>query len=145
MTQTAVRSIREEANALPRAATVYGIRELARRAEVPGDLLRSWRFEFDDDGYANVFLSAGSTGRLRFPLLDRKVWKEIQSGTIRTSIADWRNPSANRPLPSADLRVPFSSSDVRNVGPLFRRTASDVVACPIDLAAATVLTLSRFE
>lgn len=140
-----VSNICEEAAALPREATIYGIRELARRAGVSREMFRTWQVVFDDAGQTTVFVEPGTDKRIRIPCLQPKVWKEIQSGIIRTSVASAPSFSGGKLLFPSKLIVPFSSDDPGGVGPLFAIAAPDLVECRLDLAASTVLMLSRFE
>jgi len=137
--------VREEAAGLSRAAVTYGVRELARRAGVPPDLLRSWRIEFEGGGYVTAYVQPGTNRRFRFRRISPGNWKEIQSGVIRTSVAAWPSHEVRKPQFTPNLIVPFSSDARREIGPLFTVSSSECVECPVDLAASAVLTLSRFE
>jgi hypothetical protein len=135
----------DESATLPRAAIIYGLKELARRAGVSEEFFNTWRIEFDDTGYVNVFVDPGSRKQLRFPCVSADFWSELQAGTFRTSTAGWLQGRESLAALVPDFRVPFSSSDQTDVGPLFSRVDEDCVACSVDLLSSIVLTLSRFE
>jgi hypothetical protein len=135
----------EEASGLPRAATVYGIRELARRAGVSPDFFRSWRIEFEEDEFVDVFIKSGTNRRIRFAQTGAQFWKEIHSGTVRTAVATWPRGMDAKTQPAPELLIPYSSSERREVGALFAHVAPDCCECPLDLPTSTVLVLSRFE
>jgi len=135
----------EQLTRLPRKATVYAIKELVQRAGVTAEMFQTWRIEFDDQGFVNVFVQPGTNQRIRFPQADLWFWKELNAGQFRTSTAKWMcDPGAEFAL-VPDFRIPFSSDVRKDVGPLFKATGRDCVECPVDLPASALLTLSRFE
>jgi hypothetical protein len=148
MAQTAAIQTRvhiEEAKQFPRAAIVYGLKELARRAGVTAEMFRNWRIEFDDLGFTTVYVQPGTNCRIRFPLADPWFWDELSAGQFHTSTATWmREPEQSLALLS-DFKIPFSTDSRNQVGALFTSSGVDCIVCPMDLPASTVLTLARFE
>lgn len=135
----------DDIGTFPRAAIAYGVRELARRAGVSGQLFRAWRTEFDATGSVNLFVQPGTRKRIQFPAMGRPTWTEIRKGVFRTSTAKWdHGPKPLRGLVT-DLKIPFSSSPYEDVGPLFPAVQHDCIQCPVDLPASISLTLGRFE
>src|SRR5262245_24126848 len=135
----------EHLTRLPRKATAYAIKELARRAGVTTDLFQTWRIEFEDQGFVNVFVHPGTDQRVRFPQADLWFWKELNAGQFRTSTAKWMCDPGTKLALVPDFRIPFSSNVRNDVGPLFVAKGRDCVECPVDLPASVLLTLSRFE
>ena len=135
----------EDVACFPRAATLYGITELARRAGVSAEMLRTWRIDFGEHGVVNVYVRPGSNQRIRFPQADLWFWNEIHRGQFCTSTAEWMcNPGATLAL-VPDFKIPFSSARREHVGPLFAQEGVDCVECALDLPISALLTLSRFE
>jgi hypothetical protein len=135
----------EEAEEFPRPATVYGIKELGRRAGASEAFIQSWRIEFEYPGSISVYVKPGTRRRIRFLQASREFWKEIRKGLFKTSVAQWMRPPGEACALIPDFKIPFSSSDFEDVGPLFRTAGADCIECPVDLAASAVLTMSRFE
>jgi hypothetical protein len=130
---------------LSREATTYAIRELARRAGVNADFLASWKIDFPNLDFVDVYVQAGSNKRLRFPRTSVSHWSELYAGVFHTSTAgSYSSIHASTALDS-NYKIPFSSSDGSNVGPLFIRESENSFECPVDLPLSTVFTLSRFE
>jgi hypothetical protein len=141
--QTTIRI--EEAKPFPRAASVYGLKELARRAGVLSEMFQSWRIEHDDCGFTTVFVQPGTPRRIQFPQADLWFWDEIYAGKLNTSTARWmHNPEPSLAL-LTDFKIPFSSDHRTQLGPLFASSSTDCIVCAVDLLTSTVLTLSRFE
>jgi hypothetical protein len=135
----------QEVPEFPRSAASYALKELARRAGVSAEMYRTWRMETDATGCVNVFVDPGTDKRIRFPQSRPEFWRGIREGVFRTSQASWmRAPDKLLEL-VPDFHVPFSSIDRDNVGCLFSIANESCVDCPVDLLAATVLTLGRFE
>src|SRR5690348_3649770 len=135
----------EHLTRLPRKATIYAIKELVRRAGVSAELFRTWRIEFDEQGFVNVFVQPSTNQRIRFPQADLWFWKELNAGRFRTSRAEWMRDPGTKLALVPDFRIPFSSDGRSNVGPLFTAAGRDCLECPLDLPASVLLTLSRFE
>src|SRR5215467_3320114 len=135
----------EHLSRLPRKATIYAIKELVRRAGVTADLFQTWRIEFDDQGFVNVFIQPSTGQRIRFPQADLWFWKELNAGQFRTSTAKWMCDPGTKLALVPDFRIPFSSNVRNDVGPLFVAKGRDCVECPVDLPASVLLSLSRFE
>ena len=137
---------REIPGILPRAAIVYAIGELARRAGVSPEFFESWRIGVDSLGAVDVYIEPGTDRRIRFPAAPPKFWDDLRAGVFRTSTASWASApseSIRRLIPN--FKVPFSSVDHSSVGPLFARKGADCLECPLHLPASAALTLSRFE
>ncbi|HET8924041.1 MAG TPA: polysaccharide deacetylase family protein [Candidatus Acidoferrum sp.] len=133
----------EKSAQLPRAALIYGIRELARRAGVSSEQFRTWRIDFEDPTAVTVFVKPGTSSRLRFASASQRFWNNLGSGAFHTSTAGWmRDPEWS---PVRDFKIPFSSDHRSEIGPLFRACGVDCIECPVDLLSSTVLTLARFE
>jgi len=135
----------EEPVPIPRAGISYAVRELARRAGIAADLYKTWRIEFDDLGFVDVYVLPGTDRRIRFAQATPQLWKELQAGNFRTSTASWLHAPGELSALIPDFKIPFSSADRENVGPLFTPSGADSIACPVDLPLSTLLTLSRFE
>lgn len=145
VTRVRVRVHTEEPVPIPRAAISYAVRELARRACITADVFKTWRLEFDEPDFVDVYVLPGTNRRIRFPRTSSQRWKELEAGKFRTSTATWfRAPEAWSAL-VPDFKIPFSSADRENVGPLFSPSGADCIECPVDLPLSTLLTLSRFE
>lgn len=135
----------EHLTRLPRGATVYAIKELARRAGVSGEMFKTWRVEFEEHGFVNVFVEPGTSRRIRFPQADLWYWKELYIGQFRISTATWMGDPGAKLASVPDFRIPFSSDPRKDVGPLFAASGRECVECSIDLPTSVLLTLSRFE
>jgi hypothetical protein len=135
----------DETVPFPRAGISYAVRELARRAGVSADLFRTWRIEFNDPGFVDVYVLPGTNRRIRFAKAAPQHWKELYAGKFRTSTAAWLRTPGNLLALVPDLKIPFSSVDRENVGLLFAVSGPDCIECPVDLPLSTLLTLSRFE
>lgn len=135
----------EQLRRLPRSATVYAIKELARRSGVSAEMFKSWRIEFEDQGFVDVFVEPGTTLRIRFPQADLWFWKELYTGQFRVSTASWMRYPVATLASIVDFKVPFSSDPQKDVGPLFVPAGRDCVECSVDLPTSVLLTLSRFE
>jgi hypothetical protein len=140
-----VRVCLEEPATVPRSAVSYAVRELARRAGVSAELFRTWRIEFDDAGFVDVYVLPGTNRRIRFAQAGAQLWKELRAGTFRTSTAAWLCSPGDLLALVPDFKIPFSSVDRENAGPLFAFSGIDTIECPVDLPLSTLLTLSRFE
>jgi len=131
---------------LPRAAAFYALKELARRAGVTAEMLRTWRMETDAGGVLNVFVEPGTNKRIRFFQAAPEYWKQIRAGVFRTSRVAWMRPPTEKILELVpDFHIPFFSTGRDGAGCLFSIAGRDCVECPADLLASTVLTLGRFE
>jgi len=135
----------EEAKQFPRAATIYGLKELARRAGVSEEMFSKWRIEFDGQGLTTVFVQPGTNRRLQFPQASLWFWDDLFSGKFHTSTAQWMCEPQQSFTSLSDFKIPFSSDERHNIGPLFLASGFDCIECPVDLLTSTVLTLSRFE
>lgn len=135
----------EQLTRLPRSATVYAIKELARRAGVSTEMFKSWRIEFEEHGFVNVFVEPGTNQRIRFPQADLWFWKELYAGHFRVSTAAWMRYPVRTFASIVDFKVPFSSDLRKDVGPLFAPAGRECVECSVDLPTSVLLTLSRFE
>jgi hypothetical protein len=135
----------EHPTRLPRKATIYALKELARRAGVTADLFQTWRIEFEGQGFVHVYVQPGTNQRIRFPQADFWFWKELNAGQFRTSTAKWMGDPGTKLALVPDFRIPFSSDVRSEVGPLFAAAGGDGLNCPVDLPASVLLTLSRFE
>jgi hypothetical protein len=146
MRQTTVATnVWEECAVLSRAAIVYGLKELARRAGVAEEFFNSWTIGFDEAGFLTVAVGAGTRKQFRFPRASAKFWSDLQVGIFRTSTAGWLNGPAELAAPVPDFKIPFSSSYENYVGALFSRVNEDCLDCSVDLLTSIVLTLARFE
>jgi hypothetical protein len=147
MAQTATSLVRgEPLSALPRAGTVYAIKELAKRAGVTAEFFDTWRIEFEDAGYVSVCVRPGTKKRLRFPRPKPEFWGRLHAGVFRTATAGWpATPPRQVAELVPDFRIPFSSSERDDVGPIFAAAHQDCLECPVDLPTSALLTLSRFE
>ena len=135
----------EEIPEFPRAAAVYGVRELARRAGVSAEMQHAWRAEIDSRGFVNIYVEPGTDKHIRISRATPEFWQGVRAGRFRTSRAGWMQPPCSRFASVIDFRVPFSSLDREHVGKLFSMVSEDCVECPVDLLASTVLTLGRYE
>jgi len=135
----------DERSPLPRAGITYAVRELARRAGIAADLFHAWRIEFDDPGFVDVYVLPGTDRRIRFARATPQLWKELHTGKFRTSTATWLHAPGELSALIPDFKIPFSSVERENVGPLFTLSGADTIECPVDLPLSTLLSLSRFE
>jgi hypothetical protein len=135
----------EEAKQLPRAALIYGLKELARRAGVSAEMFRKWRIEFDDQGFTTAFIQPGTNRRIRFPQADLWFWDALSASEFHTSTAKWMLEPGQFFALLPDFKIPFSTDARSHVGPLFAASGVDCMVCPVDLPTSTVLTLGRFE
>ena len=145
MAQAATICTRQEDVEFPRTAVAYAVRELARRATVSPDLFRRWQIEIDDHGFVNVFVLPGTNRRIRFPRAESRFWNNLRARGFRTSTATWMSGPGPFPDLLPDFKIPFSTADRTDVGPLFVAEGSGCVECPVDLLASTLLTLARFQ
>jgi len=145
MAHAAVRLQVEEPEQFPRSATIYGIRELGRRAGASEQFIQSWRLEFETPGFVDVYIQAGTRKRIRFPRGDEKFWETVRKGRFKTSVAKWMREPVNSCALVSDFRIPFSTSERRELGPLFEISNRDCAECAVDLPASLVLTTGRFE
>ena len=127
------------------AAICYGVRELAYRAGVSADFFKSWRIDFDNPGFVDVYVLPGTNRRMRFVRAGARLWKELRAGKFRTSTAEWLRPPGAMAALIPDFKVPFSSLQRECLGPLFAVSGHDCIECPVDLPLSILLTLSRFE
>jgi hypothetical protein len=130
---------------LSRAATIYAVRELARRSGISRDLFDSWHFDFANSNFVDVYVQPGSRKRIRFPRADAARWKRLRAGIFYTSTACWWSENNRYSEVVPDFKIPFSSLDSADIGPLFVRDSEDSFACSVDLPFSALLTLSRFE
>lgn len=137
-------SLAEERIALSRNAAVYAVGELARRAGVSPSMLRTWRIEFENE-FVSVYVQSGASKRIRFPRLGHEAWEQIQAGAFRTATADWMTGPGKKDELIPNFRIPFSSCNQKELGPLFVPDKGNTLTCRVDLLASTLLTLSRFE
>ena len=135
----------EELTPLPRNATVYAIKELVRRAGVSAEQFQTWRIEFEDPGFVDLYVLPPTKRRVRFPQADLWYWRELHAGQFRTSTAGWMRPSPLKYKSVPQFWIPFSSDPRGDVGPLFSPIGPNSVECPVDLPASILLTLARFE
>jgi uncharacterized protein DUF7033 len=135
----------QEVPEFPRAAAAYALKELARRAGVSADFYRAWRIETDDVGFVNVFVEPGTRKRIRFSQATPEFWKQVRAGIFRASRASWMWRPGKFSTLVPDFCIPFSSSDKEEIGRLFSILDNDCVECSVDILAATMLTLARFE
>lgn len=147
MAQAAIsRAFEVHSRPVTREALRYGVKQLALRAGVSPELLREWRFEFGESGATTVFVRPGSSRRVEFPKMPATVWADVLAGEFRVSSAYWmKPPAAHQQDAIPALKIPFSSSERKHVGPLFSQPQPDVVKCAVNLPIATLLTLARFE
>jgi hypothetical protein len=148
MAQTATIRTRihiEETNQFPRAATLYGLKELARRAGVSAEMFRSWRIAFEDSGSITVFVQPGTNRRIHFPHADPWFWGDTFAGKFHTSTAKWMCEPEQPLALLRDFKIPFSTDERNQLGPLFASSGLDCIVCPVDLPTSTMLTLARFE
>jgi hypothetical protein len=129
----------------PRSASVYALKELARRGGVAAELFGLWKIEFDRDNFLSVYVKPGARSRIRFPLASQQFWQEINAGSIRTSTASWMHPPTAAQENISDVKIPFSTREARHIGPLFALQGRDCIECAVDLPISALLTLSRFE
>lgn len=130
---------------IPIAAAEYSVRELASRAGVTPELFATWQVRCDEPGWLDVYVLPGTRRRLRFPMTTHAIWHEISRGEARMSRATWCLRPGVIGVYVPEFIVPFSSSDLAQVGPLFSPTLSDSIVCPVDLPLSILLTLSRYE
>lgn len=135
----------EDLTRFPRSATVYAIKELVRRAGVSAEQFQTWRIEFENQGFVNVFVLPGTKRRIRFPQADLWFWKELYARQFRTSTAGWMQALGAMAASIPDFRIPFSSDPRAEVGPLLAPTSCECIECPVDLPTSVLLTLARFE
>ncbi len=127
------------------AAIRYAIGELAHRAGVSDEWFRSWRIEFDGDALVTVYVQPGTRKRVRFVRCPTHCWEQIRGGSFQTSIGEWPWEEGARSRVTTDFRIPFSTSDRQQLGPLFTPEERDSYICGVDLPLSILLTLSRFE
>lgn len=135
----------EHLTRLPRGAIVYAIRELARRAGVSAEMFRTWKIEFEDQSFVNVFVEPGTNQCIRFPRPDLWFWRELYAGQFRVSTSAWMRDPGEKLASIPDFKIPFSSDHRRDVGCLFAPVGAECVECAVDLPTSVLLTLSRFE
>lgn len=135
----------EDLTRFPRGATVYAIKELVRRAGVSAEVFQTWRIEFEDRGFVNVFVQPGTNRRIRFPQADLWFWKGLYARQFGTSTARWMRDPGSKLASIPNFRIPFSSDPRADVGPLFAPTGRECIECPVDLPTSVLLTLARFE
>ncbi len=130
---------------ITREARFYGLKELARRAGVTAEFLRSWRVEFGDEE-TNIYVHPGTEKRIRFRNAPSTFWRELSARTFHIARAGWMHPPPE-PLGNLvpDFVVPFSH-EARNVEcSLFTPVDRDCVECRLDLPVSVLLSLSRWE
>lgn len=145
MSQTVAICLRQENVEFPKAAVAYAVKELARRAAVSPELFRTWRIEIDDSGFVNLFVLPGTNRRIRFIRAGSLYWTNLRTHAFRTSTATWMSGTEPPSELVPDFKIPFSTADHVDIGPLFVAKSADCVECAVDLLASTLLTLARFE
>jgi hypothetical protein len=116
-------------------ARTYAVRQLASRAGVSQQWFNTWRIEHRS-GQTVIFPCADQRQRITFNHASADYWEDVQSG--RFTVVRFTRPDAAQP----DYIVPFA--DRRPEGPLFQFERYQA-ECAVDLLAAVVLTLSRYE
>jgi hypothetical protein len=123
-------------------ARQYAVRELARRAGVTSEFLRSWRIEASNDEIA-VYPEPNVAKKVVFP---SRVRSFVNDGLV-TRRASWMSEPPNG-LKSRipDFVIPFAPGDA-NVAPspLFVAETDTVVRCRADLLASILYSLCRVE
>lgn len=138
------RSGAESAGPNPRAVR-YAIEQLARRAGVSDEALASWRLDWSENGFVTAYVQPGTHKRIRFPRVRGATWERIQRGVFATSTAAWWTGAAKAGDLAPDFKIPFSSSNQPDLGPLFLPDSKESFTCAVDLPMSALLTLSRFE
>ncbi len=130
---------------LAHTASRYAINQLFGRAGANPEFCQSWRLELTNPAFVDVYVLPGSRKCLRFPRVDATRWNQIKSANFATCTAGWLENRTNYPGAEADFKIPFSSSELKDVGPLFVRESEDLFRCSVDLPLSALLTLCRFE
>jgi uncharacterized protein DUF7033 len=128
-----------------RGARSYALKELARRAGVTAEFIRSWRVDVRDDG-TYIYVEPGTENHIRFPNAPPTFWRELTARRFHTTRASWMFPPSEpvkRLVP--DFIIPFSHETRVGTYPLFSPVGRSGVECSLDLLASALLSLSRFE
>jgi hypothetical protein len=130
--------------ATSRAAILYTLRELGRRAGGAPDWIERWRVGFRD-GRVELYPQPDSAARLYFPLDPSKAARFAQlrdTAPCRYLWMDEARTELRNIVP--DFIVPFQ--DRANGGvPLFVSAGSDAVECRADILTTALWTLARRE
>lgn len=134
---------------VPKAVTAearfYAVKELARRAGVALETLRTWRVVVNNDA-TTVYVEPGTQKRVRFPNSLPSIWTDLLAGSFRTARFDWmREPSAELKEAIPQFVAPFLQDLPGDTRPLFETAGMNCVDCNADLLLSTLLTLSRWE
>lgn len=126
-------------------ARYYAVAELCRRAGIPRDFFRTWKFSFTPQQSA-FEISNGTTKYITFPHASQRVLQALAAGQLS---------SVNVPLDSAlplaappgisYCPVPFVAGDMNSDKPLFYLADENHLECSVDLPLSILLTLSRWE
>ena len=123
----------------------YAVAELCRRAGIPREFFRTWKFSFTPQQSA-FEISNGTTKYITFPHASQRVLQTLAAGQLS---------SVNVPLDSAMplaappgisyCPVPFVAGDMNSDKPLFYLADENHLECSVDLPLSILLTLSRWE
>lgn len=116
----------------------YAIKQLAVRAGVQPDFLATWTIQV---GPLDTVVTIASK-RIRFPHALPEFWRQFPGRDIPVARLTWMAPpAAELAALVPDFVVPFAD----DTGPLFRGAGEAEIQCSVDLPAAALLTLCRFE
>jgi hypothetical protein len=125
---------------ISKAAVLYTLRELGRRAGAALEWIACWRV-WIGEGQVTVFPQWPSPARLIFPFDPGKAAHFRELYQVPPSRHRWMSPSETN---TCDFIVPFDERAVSGT-PLFVQTSPDVVECRADILTSTLWTLSRVE
>jgi hypothetical protein len=131
---------------ISRAARLWAVKELARRAGVSKDFFESWQIENSRDS-TTIRLLPGTRKQITFRrVADDKFRDGLAGRRFRTVRARWM-ACPREPIRSSvgDLVVPYCERQPERAPPLFSRAGADSITCFADLPAATLLMLARAE
>jgi hypothetical protein len=122
----------------------YALLELARRAGVSAETLRTWTLRQDPKGTL-LEVSSNPSKQILFPNATPELLRKIGANQASTVRREWLyEPPAVIKNALPDFVVPFSDGS-EAAGPLFLAKNRDRIECSVDLLLVVLLVLSRWE
>jgi hypothetical protein len=124
----------------------YAVHEIAKRAGVPEEFYKRWRFEIEHRT-TTIYVEGFGKKKIVFPV--QSVSDELTASIVKgqTSRATWAYPPADELHHSIpEFVVPFVGNQASDdVAPIFAASDPETIHFNFDLPAAALLTLTRVE